>query len=200
MLPRLTLRRWLPLLLALGACGCGRAVGDHTTDSPTDLGVAEVRQARALAEAQLPAAAEPQSPRARVYFIKADLLPPPAGEPTRRLVMVHHYRYEGDVTVLTMVDLDAQQVVQSETVAHFPTALASEERERAAELARRDERVRPLLDEVVALDFRPIQYARTSEPLFGHRVVHVMLRTDRGHFSRPRVLVDLSTDTVHLAD
>lgn len=200
MLPRLTLRRWLPLLLALGAAGCGRAVGDHAPNSRPDLDAAEVRQARTLAEAQLPAAAEPRSPRERVYFIKADLLPPPAGEPNRRLVMVHHYRYEGDATVLTMVDLDAGQVVQRETLTHFPTALAPEERERAAELARRDDRVKPLLDEVVALDFRPIQYARATEPLFGHRVVHVMLRTDRGHFSRPRVLVDLNTETVHIAE
>ena len=45
---------------------------------------------------------------------------------------------------------------------------------------------------------RPILYAGSHEPLFGHRVVHVLLRREGDYLMHPRVLVDLTTETVHL--
>lgn len=178
------------------ALGCARVEGDSERRSPPFvLGSDEIQLARELAEARL----GPASPE-RVFFIKADLLPETHAETGLRRVMVQHYRYDGDETVFTMVDLRALEVRQVEIEPHYPTALAAEENLRAEQLAGRDERVRPLLENGVRLDYRPIQASSADDPLFGHRVVHLMLRSADGYLSRPRVLVDLTTGQVHIAE
>ena len=67
------------------------------------------------------------------------------------------------------------------------------------ELARGDDRLQPLLKAMpTSLEARPIQYAAPDEPFFGHRMVHVLLRREGNYLMTPRVLVDLTTETVHL--
>ncbi len=187
-------RRLFPLLL-VGAVGCGRVQGDQQPAPAFVLSAEEVRLARELAERPMPAQAG--SLQERVYLIKVDLLPEAQAESGQRRVMVHHYRYQGDETVFTMIDLRTHEVLKVETASHYPTGLASEEKERAAELARQDVRVRPFVENGAEFDYRPLQFAAGSER-FGHRVVHVLLRGADGYFSQPRVLVDLTTESVHL--
>jgi hypothetical protein len=194
-------RRSLALLLLCGACGCGRVQGEPEAALPAFvLTAAEVQLARDLAESQIHPPAHPMSPQERVYFIKVDLLPDTQAGSANRRVMVHHYRYQGDETIFTLVDLHSAEVLKVETALHYPTALADEEKERAAALARHDERVRPFVQGGAEFEFRPIQLTAKDEPMAGHRVVHVLLRGPDGYFSRPRVLVDLTTETVHLAE
>ena len=132
-------------------------------------------------------------------FIKVDLRPDSQAETTQRLVMVHHYRYQTDQTIFTMIDLHTHEILNREVAAHYPTGLAPAEVEHAIRLARADSRIRPLLDAIATtFDARPIQYAAPQEPLFGHRVVHLLMRQDGKDLVNPRVLVDLTTETVHL--
>ncbi len=184
-------------LLALA--GCGQASGDPPgpVHYPFILSQAEVGLARELAEKDWLAAEHPSS--FKTLFIKVDLLPDTQAESNQRLVMVHHYRYPNDQTVLTMIDLHARQVLKREILEHFPTALAPVEIEQAARLARADARLKPLLELMPThFDFRPIEYAVPGEPLFGHRVVHVLMRQDAGYVVSPQVFVDLTTQVVHL--
>jgi hypothetical protein len=185
---------------ALLPLGCGQASGDQTETLPVHcpfvLTPEEVGLARQLAEADLIVDSLPSGPK--TVFIKVELLPDSQADSQQRLVMVQHYRYQSDETIFTMIDLNTHDTLKREIAPHYPTALAASEVERAIQLARADGGLRPLLDIApTRLEARPIQYA-DHEPLFGHRVVHLLLRRDGDYLVNPRVLVDLSTETVHL--
>jgi hypothetical protein len=186
-------------IMAIGPLGCGQASGDPIgpVRYPFVLTEEELGLARMLAERDW--MTDSLASGSHNVFIKVDLLPDSQAESARRLVMVHHYRYPTDETIFTMIDLQTHEILNRETYAHYPTALATVEVERAIHLARADDRLRPLL-ETMSLKFeaRPILYAGSHEPLFGHRVVHVLLRREGDYLMHPRVLVDLTTDTVHL--
>jgi hypothetical protein len=186
-------------LAAVAPLGCAQASGDQTAQVryPFVLTPEEIALARELAENDLPVDALPSGPRA--VFIKVDLLPDKQAETSGRLVMVHHYRYQTDQTIFTMIDLHTHEILNREIVAHYPTGLAPAEVEHAIRLARADDRLRSLLEAIPTnFDARPIQYAAAHEPLFGHRVVHLLLRQDGNYLISPRVLVDLTTDRVFL--
>lgn len=193
-------RRLVLALLLLAPVGCGRVHGDD--ESPARpafvLGDEEIRLARELAEADLDVPTTPHGPLERVYFVKADLMPDGQVDGSQRLVMVHHYRYRGDETIFTLVDLHRAEVVRREVQAHYPTALAAAEVLHAEKLARQDVRLKALFESGVAADARPLQFSNPNDPFFGHRVVHVMLRRQGDCLTTPRVLIDLTTDTVHL--
>jgi hypothetical protein len=189
----------LPCVLALAPLGCGQANGDPAASVtyPFVLTEREVALARELAERDLPVEAVPSGPR--TLFIKMDLLPDSQAETSQRLVMVHHYRYGTDETIFTLVDLGAHEVLKRESHAHYPTALAPSEVEHAIDLARRDERLQPLLETAsTKFDARPLLCSDPQQPLFGHRVVHLLVQQGGRYLAGPRVLVDLNTETVHL--
>jgi hypothetical protein len=190
------------VLLSLAACGAfGWGLADGDTPGQTRysfiLTPDEIGLARDLAERDLPSTTLSSGPK--IVFIKIDLLPDSQAESGQRLVMVHHYRYWNDQTIFTMVDLRSQEVLKQEFVAHFPSALAAEEVQRALQLAHADERLRHFFELIpTEFDARPIQFAAAQENFFGHRVVHVLMRQDGNYLANPRVLVDLTTETVHV--
>jgi hypothetical protein len=196
-------QRVFPLFFAVTALaplGCGQASGDQTETAPVHYPFAltpeEVGLARRLAETDLIVDSLPSGPK--TVFIKVELLPDSQADSQQRLVMVQHYRYQSDETIFTMIDLNTNDTLKREIAAHHPTALAPSEVERASQLARADGRLRPHLDIApTRLEARPIQYA-DHEALFGHRVVHLLMRQDGNYLVNPRVLVDLTTETVHL--
>jgi hypothetical protein len=168
---------------------------------PFTLSDQEIGQARRLAERHLAIDASPLSPREQVFFIKVELLPDSQAETSQRLVMVTHYRYRDDETVHSMIDLGQHQVLKVETHQHFPTGLAAEESQRAEELARRDERLQPLLETAtpaIRLLPRPLQFSQPDEAFFGHRMVQLLLLQGDVYLPSPHVLVDLTTETIHL--
>jgi hypothetical protein len=185
--------------LLLAPLGCGQASGDQPSPIPYPfiLSPDEIGLAREMAEKDWHAAEHPAS--FKTLFIKVDLLPESQAETNQRLVMVHHYQYSGDRTILTMIDLHSRQILKREILDHYPTALAPTEIEQATRLARADPRLKPILDLLPThFDARPIQYAAAGEPLFGHRVVHLLMRHDRNYLVNPQVYVDLTTETVSL--
>jgi hypothetical protein len=185
--------------LAFVPLACGQADGDlHQPDQvPLALSAEEIRLARHVAEERQSLPANPLSPLERVYFIKADRLPGPNADDPERRVNVIHYRYRGDETIITTVDLHTLEILKVDRYAHFPTGLAAEEVARAERLARAEERLQPLFaDGTVILEARPIQTATEADPLFGRRLVQLLLR-ERGHYrAAPLILVDLTHDIV----
>lgn len=195
-------RNTLFALLALLPLACGRAQGDQEGETPPPfvLTAREIQLARDLAEEPLGLVAEPSHPLQRICFVKIDLLPDSQAQTEQRLVMVHHYRYQGDATILTLVDLRKAEVVRVETLVHYPTALAEEELVRAERLARADARVRAMIDARpdAHLEARPLQITDMADSRFGHRLVRWHLRTSAGYVAGQSLLFDLTTETVTL--
>ncbi|MBM4072108.1 MAG: hypothetical protein FJ271_24755 [Planctomycetes bacterium] len=191
-------RRNVLVLFALLPIACARLEGNSDQDvpGPYELTADDMRLARELAERDLGMPRQPASPSDRIVFVKVDMLPDARAGAGQRQVMVHHYRYRGDRTVLTHVDLNRLEVLGVETLSHFPTGLAAEEVERAERLARADDRLRTVFaGDRLRVEARPIDFA-ANQPLHGRRVVHLLLRDGSSYLSSPRVLVDLSTDAV----
>lgn len=120
------------------------------------------------------------------------------GVPIRR-ALVTHYRYDGDVAILTTVDLTRRAVTALDTVAHLPVRLTQEEFARARTLALADARVTRALEphaqrvEVEALVTRS---PSREDPLFGHRVVTLLFRVGERYVADVQVIVDLTVENV----
>jgi len=203
MIARFT-QRYMLVLLALAPIACGSTQGnDQGQRPPYELSPEEIRLARALAERDMHLPEQIHSPLERIVFTKIDLLPDFRAGTSLGQVIVQHYRYRNDDVVLTTVDLNRPQVLNVEVIPHFPTALAPEELQRAEQLARADARLKSVFEmpgRTLAVEGRPIQAANAQEPLFGDRLVHLLLRQGNDYLSRPRVLVDLTTEAVLLEE
>lgn len=195
------LRRLTPWVLLLLGCalvpqGQGQQSGRQQQPAlyPFELSAAEVRQARQLAESGF------ASVHGKTVFVTIQLLPDTRAGTEQRQVQVTHYRYEGDLTVYTYVDLVAGQVMDVETRPHAPTALAVEEKTRAEGLASADPRLAGLFAAHANLrvEMRPTQPLTSQHPLFGHRLALLAFGVGDGYLDGPNVLVDLTTGQVHV--
>jgi hypothetical protein len=136
-----------------------------------------------------------------IFVVDADLIHDKAAgsEEGQRGALVTHYRYQGDVAIITHIDLAAGKVLQVETVPHLPVPLAEEEFKRARQLALDDAAVRAALGNnlnrvaVEALVTRP---GSQQDPLYGHRLVRLLFKVDRDYLSQPSVMVDLTDGKV----
>jgi len=130
-----------------------------------------------------------------LFFVHAEMLHDKAA-PNARRALVEHYRYDGDLTITTLVDLGAQRVVAQRTAAHVPTPLSREEFEQARASALGDSRVSGLLaaHRNEQVDVEPMMTFTTSpdDPFFGHRVVRLLFRVGRDYLHTPLVFVDLT--------
>lgn len=189
-------------VIVLPPMGWGLVLGEGKSQEQSngELTAQEIRLAREVAERELPIEQRPSSPARRTCFIKVDLLPDAQAESTQRLVMVHHYRYEGDETVLSMVDLNRLEVVKREVASHFPTALSPAELARAVELARADSRISALVVGGGARwECRPM-HVSSDHAQFGRRLVLVALHHQDNDQALSLVCVDLHTETVHIVN
>jgi len=117
------------------------------------------------------------------------------GLPRRAFVM--RYDYATGVTTRTLVDLDAEKVIDLKAEANYPTPLAKEELDRALELARAasPELDKLLKDHPTDRELQvlvPIDNAPTS-PRYGHRLAILWLEVPK---ATNRILVDLSDEKV----
>jgi hypothetical protein len=117
----------------------------------------------------------------------------------QRLALVIHYRYEGDLTILTSVNLTRKSVMAVDTVRGIAAPLSDEEFAQARRLAMADPRVtRSLRGDARQLTVERL-LSRSSDPrdpLFGHRVVRLLFRYGQDYVSDPVVTVDLTTGKV----
>jgi hypothetical protein len=117
---------------------------------------------------------------------------PGTSAPTDRQVLVTRYEYASGVTLMTVVDLNANRVVEVRSEINRPTPLGADEVRRAIVLASRA--VADLATTPSAgLQVFPLIDSKTTSRRYGHRLVLV---SREGPPTSPRVLVDLSTELV----
>ncbi len=181
-------------LILVGLLGAGPASLAAQRGEPPDTLTAEER---ALAFRRAEEAVAPLRTRAPMYLVASELIRPKGNE--GRQALVTHYRYDGDLAVLTTVDFGRGQVLALDTVPHLVVPMAAEEVERARELAMADPRVSRAVErwrgelQVEAIQSRA---ASEADPLFGHRVVRLLFRVRRGWLDDPIVHVDLTAGRV----
>lgn len=199
-------RATLAIVVMIAAIGCSPATAvkkkrQAERVNPDVLTEAEAQRAVEIASADS---------RVREYFetdqpvfvAQVELLRLKEAE-TDRFALVSHYRYEGDLTIQSTVDLSREVVSEVEAIPHLPTPLAPEELARARELALANEELRGVLEdrftdytsrrqgfEIEALVLRT---ASKEDPIFGHRVVSLLFKTPRGYLAGVETVVDLTT-------
>lgn len=141
-----------------------------------------------------------------LYLVETELVvekPEVDGAAGKRLARITHYRYDGDLSIFTMIDLTAHSTRRMDVVSHHPVPFSNEEYEAAAGLALADRRVRSLLGERLT-QVQPEGLAmRTSDPAdryFGHRVLRIMFKLGDDYLTRPIAVVDLTAQTVVVDD
>lgn len=121
-----------------------------------------------------------------------------------RMALLSHYRYDGDLTILTSIHLDRREVVKVEAVPHLPTSLAPEELRLAEKLARSHPDVlKALVREKEPLEVDALMHytADAKAPTYQHRVVRLFFRHGRTYVVYgPVVEVDLTTETVRVEE
>jgi Cu2+-containing amine oxidase len=116
-----------------------------------------------------------------------------------RLASVTHYRYEGDLTIETLVNITDEQVLEVRTAEHRPTPLTVEEVDRAKSLAFDDPNVRAALTvpvERIVVEPLLTSAGSADDPLFGRRLVRLLFKVGRDYLAQPVVLVDLTSERV----
>lgn len=135
-----------------------------------------------------------------LYLISVELLNGKDDEGTQdRKAIVTHYRYDGDLTILTFVNLARGQVSRVDSVAHLPTQLSLEEFTTARNLGLADARVRTALGPYLSsatVEAMNIRATQTQDPIFGHRVVRLLFRVGQDYLIEPYVNVDLTSAKV----
>ena len=170
--------------------------GTEIEAAPTPLTAAEVERAGAIAGAELRTRGLLD---ARTFFVHAEMLHDKAA-PAARRALVLHYRYAGDTTFTSVVDLAQEgRVVDMRTDHNVPAPLSREEFAEAQRLAMADERVTGMLGPNRArLIVEPLvlRAASPSDPLFGHRAVSLLFRFGTDFICPNIVIVDLSASRV----
>ena len=168
--------------------------------SPAPLSEDEQRRAVAIAERGAETArllAVDRSVLSDVELVRDKSLEE-AGRPDR-LALVTHYRYPGDLTIETLVNITREQVLEVRTAEHRPTPLAVDEVERAKTLAFENPDVRaalPVPVERIVVEPLLTSAGSPDDPLFGRRVVRLLFKVGRDYLAQPVVLVDLTGERV----
>ncbi len=116
-----------------------------------------------------------------------------------RQALVTHYRYQGDLAILSAVSLSRGIVLQVDTAAHIPTRLATEEFDNARRLALADGLVRSSVEpylERLDVEALVLHTSNPQDSLFGQRIVRLLFRVGRDYLSDPIVYVNLHQERV----
>lgn len=116
-----------------------------------------------------------------------------------RLVLVTSYRYDGDLAIYSFLNLTRGTVMKVNTVAHQPVRLTETEFLQAKDRALADPQVRQKLGSYrgqAQIEAMVSHSPYEKDPLFGHRVVRLLFRVDKGYLVKPIVFVDLTAEQV----
>lgn len=165
-----------------------------------DLTSRERELARELAEREI--AARHLRTDDRIYAVDFELIQPKDEKGERsaqRLARVTHYRYDGDVAIVSYVDLGSRRVVQTQTLEHPSVPVSQEEFEIAKRLLLANGEVRRQLGENadrVVPEALLMNFPDPRDRLYGHRVLRFVFRLGRGYLRQPIAWVDLTTQAV----
>lgn len=166
----------------------------------SELTAIERDQARQIAQQEI--ARQKLRTDDRIYAVDYELIVPKdeKGEAgSQRLARVTHYRYDGNLAIVSYVDLTARIVVRSETLANPAVPVSQEEFELAKQLLLKDAEVQRLLAKEVSRvvpEALLMHFPDDKDPLFGHRVLRFVFRQGTQYLRQPVVWVDLTARTV----
>jgi hypothetical protein len=189
------------LMLSLGVVlYCAGAVGDEPSANPYVLTPAEKDMVQGLAELALKDRGLFQG---KVVLTSLEVFRDSRDQVSDRRVLAIHYRYDGDLALLTSIDLGRKKVLRVQEVPHMPTSLAPEEFVLAEKLARADPAVAKILagygPEKIEADSLAHFTADPKAPGYQHRVVRLMFRQGRTYLLYgPMIDVDLTTGQVRV--
>ena len=109
-----------------------------------------------------------------LYLVETELVkekPEIEGQEGKRLARITHYRYDGDLSIFTLIDLAARSTRRLDVMPHVPVPFSQEEYQGASELALADARVRSALGERAAkvkVEGLALRTADPADRFFGH--------------------------------
>jgi hypothetical protein len=126
------------------------------------------------------------------------------GKTSSRHAIVTLYRYEGNVTINRLVDIDTGTVLREVRLPNGSAPVAEVEAQYATSLLQANERVRSLMTGIgtdATFSFRVETITDQNNPLFGRRVVRAQISTPDGFVGgAPIILVNLTEGTVTVSD
>jgi Cu2+-containing amine oxidase len=119
---------------------------------------------------------------------------------SERLAVVTLYQYEGNITVNRLVDLNNGRIVEEDRIEGGGARFTNVEHQYARELLLRDERVRALIAPLQGqeqFNFLLTTTPDPNNPLYGKRVVNVLISTPEGYLTEvPRISINLTDAAV----
>jgi hypothetical protein len=185
------------LVLGWASLACSQMAAPSTG---LDLTTGERELARELAEREI--TAKRLRTDDRLYAVDFELVQPKDEKGERgaqRLARVTHYRYDGDLAIISYVDLSSRRVVQTQTLEHPSVPVSQEEFDIAKGLLLANETIRRQLGENAAKvvpEALLMNFPDPKDRLYGHRVLRFVFRRDRAYLRQPVAWVDLTARTV----
>jgi hypothetical protein len=119
---------------------------------------------------------------------------------SERLAVVTSYQYEGNVTINRLVDLNSGRVVEEDRMQNGGARFTNVEQQYARELLMADERIRRLVEPLgssAQFTFLLTTTPDPNNPLYGKRVVNVLISTPDGYLTEvPRISINLTDAAV----
>jgi len=168
--------------------GCVACANTRQVGASWPFVVTDAERARALELIQTQDTFRSLSAEGRTYLVDTQVLRDKANEGEREL-LVTHYRTEGDMAILSRVNLTRGAVVSVDARPHLAVPLSAAEFERARDLALANERVQKLIGRrEVVVESQLSRTLDTEDPLYGHRLVNILLRTPDGYIEARTML------------
>lgn len=141
--------------------------------------------------------------KGKIYLTRIETFREAEGKKVRQYALVTHYRYEGNLGIVTSIDLDRMEVTRVDAIPHLPTSLVPEEVAAAEKLAlanpevaramARYRNIKVEIDVVVASTINPEAFG------YQRRLVRLFFRHGRDYLLyAPNVDVDLTTGAVRV--
>jgi len=203
--------------LAMTSCVLAGASAQDQQDHPaaglpvpqSSLTPAEYARAVALAEPQAtvssPSALHPDASSARNSpnrVIVTNVEAVAVDKTDQRLAVVTLYQYEGNVTVNRLVDLNSGRVLDEDRIENGGAPFTNVEHEYARQLLLADDRIKKIIEPLqgqATFNFLLTVTADRNSPLYGKRVVNVLINTPEGYLTElPRISVNLPDAAVVL--
>jgi len=119
---------------------------------------------------------------------------------SERLAVVTSYQYEGNLTINRLVDLNSGRVVDEDRMQNGGARFTNVEQQYARELLMGDERIRRLVEPLggnAQFTFLLTTTPDPNNPLYGKRVVNVLISTPDGYLTEvPRISINLTDAAV----
>jgi len=141
--------------------------------------------------------------KGKIYLTRIEVFRQGEGKKVRHHALVTHYRYEGNLGIVTAVDLDRMEVTGVDAVPNLPTSLVPEEVAAAQKLALAHPEVAKAMARysTIKVEIDVVVTSTTNPEAFGYnrRLVRLFFRQGRDYLLyAPNVDVDLTTGAVQV--